>query len=72
MAPDLALLVQGKSAQQLRDQLIDPTRQNPDTIMPRYGLPGLGVRVHPQFAERRLLQDSELDDVVAFLLQLRP
>ncbi len=72
LAPPLPQLVQGKSAARLRERLIDPTRFNPDTIMPRYGQPSLGVRIHPQFVGQRLLQDAEIDDVVAFLMTLQP
>lgn len=72
LAPHLAQLVQGKSAQMLRERLVDPARFNPDTIMPRYGLPSLGGRVHPQFTGQVLLQSAEIDDVVAFLMTLQP
>jgi sulfur-oxidizing protein SoxX len=72
LAPNLVALVQGKSAAQLRERLVDPARFNPDTIMPRYGQPSLGARIHPQFAGKRLLQDAEIEDVVAFLMTLRP
>ncbi len=72
LAPELTELVKGKSAQALRERLIDPARFNPDTIMPRYGLPSLGVRIHPQFTGQVLLQPHEIDDVVSFLMTLRP
>ena len=72
LAPDLVQLVQGQSAQALRERLIDPVRFNPDTIMPRYGQPSMGVRVHPQFAQQVLLQPDEIHDVVAFLMTLQP
>lgn len=72
LAPNLAQLAQGKTAQALRERLVDPARFNPDTIMPRYGLPSLGVRVHPQFAGQVVLQAAEIDDVVAFLMTLQP
>jgi sulfur-oxidizing protein SoxX len=72
LAPPLAQLVQGKTAQSLHERLVDPARFNPDTIMPRYGRPSLGARVHPQFAGQVLLQAGEIDDVVAFLMTLQP
>ena len=72
LAPNLQVLVQGKTRQDLRERLIDPARFNPETIMPRYGLPSLGTRIHPQFAGQVLLQASEIDDVVAFLMTLQP
>lgn len=72
LAPPLPMLVQGKTAAQLRERLIDPARFNPATIMPRYGQPSLGVRIHPQFIGQGLLKDAEIDDVVAFLMTLQP
>ena len=72
LAPALTELVQGKSADELRQRLIDPTRFNPNTIMPRYGLIGLGDRVHPQFKGQVLLQPQDIEDVVAHLLNLKP
>jgi sulfur-oxidizing protein SoxX len=72
LAPALNELVQGKSADELKQRLIDPTRFNPNTIMPRYGMIGLGDRVHPQFKGRVLLQPQDIDDVVAHLLNLKP
>jgi sulfur-oxidizing protein SoxX len=72
LAPNLVPLVQGKTARTLRERLIDPSRFNPDTIMPRYGVASQGVRVHPQFAGQVLLQAQEIEDVVAFLMTLQP
>ena len=57
---------------ELRQRLIDPTRFNPNTIMPRYGMIGLGDRVHPQFKGQVLLQPQDIEDVVAHLLNLKP
>lgn len=72
LAPALPALVQGKSAEDLRQRLVDPSRFNPDTIMPRYGVLGPGSRVHRLFKDKVLLSPQEIDDVVAHLQTLKP
>jgi sulfur-oxidizing protein SoxX len=72
LAPALPALVQGKTAQELRQRLMDPGRFNPDTIMPRYGVLGPGTRVHHLFKDQVLLTPQDIDDVVAHLQTLKP
>ena len=72
LGPSLAPTVPARVAPRVRAQLAEPSLFNPETIMPRYGLPSLGTRIHPQFAGQVLLQASEIDDVVAFLMTLQP
>lgn len=73
LAPDLSLRAGQRVAQDIRAQLLAPERFNPDTIMPAYGPPAAeGLRVHPQFRGKPLLQPQDIEDVVAFLVQMQP
>ncbi len=73
LAPDLSIRAGQRVAQDVRAQLLAPDRFNPDTIMPAYGPPTTkGVRVHPQFQGKPLLQPQDIEDVVAFLMQMPP
>jgi len=56
---------------QLRLRLVDPTRLNPDTIMPPYyRVDGL-TRVGAAWRGKPILTAEQVEDVVAFLLTLR-
>lgn len=72
LAPDLATSVARLSESQLRARLVDARRFNPDTIMPPYFTKDHGTRVAPQFAEKTLLSAQEIEDVLAFLMSLKP
>lgn len=73
MAPDLSARAGQRSPAQLRAQLLKPTLFNPDSIMPAYGTPSAtGWRVHPQFQGKALLQAQDIEDIVAFLWQMKP
>lgn len=72
LAPDLAASAARLSESQLRARLVDARRFNPDTIMPSYFIKDHGVRVAPQFADKTLLSAQEIEDVVAFLMSLKP
>jgi sulfur-oxidizing protein SoxX len=55
---------------QIRQRLVDPSRFNPDTVMPAYGkVEGLN-RVGPAWRGRPILTPGQIDDVVAFLATL--
>jgi sulfur-oxidizing protein SoxX len=59
------------SAAQLRARIVDPSRFNPDTIMPSYyRAEGLN-RVAPKFEGQTILSAQEIEDVVAFLVSLK-
>lgn len=72
LAPDLAASAAGLSEAQLRARIVDASRFNPDTIMPSYFKKDGLTRVAPQFADKTLLTAQEIEDVVAFLVSLKP
>ncbi|MFM2238841.1 MAG: hypothetical protein RJA69_215 [Pseudomonadota bacterium] len=73
LAPDLSIKAGQRVAHDVRAQLLAPSLFNPDTIMPSYGHAAVtGVRVHPQFQGKALLQPQDIEDVVAFLMQMQP
>lgn len=72
LAPDLALSAARLSAEQLRARIVDASRFNPSTIMPSYFKKNHGSRIAPQFADKTMLTAQEIEDVVAFLVSLKP
>jgi sulfur-oxidizing protein SoxX len=71
LAPDLSAVGLRFSEGELRLRLVDPTRLNPDTIMPPYyRVEGL-TRVGKLWRDKPVLTAEEIEDVVAFLLTLR-
>jgi sulfur-oxidizing protein SoxX len=72
LAPDLAASSARLSAAQLRARIVDASRFNPDTIMPSYFRTDGLTRVAPQFAGKTILTAQEIEDVVAFLVSLKP
>lgn len=72
LAPDLAMSATRLSAEQLRARIVDASRFNPNTIMPPYFQKNHGFRVAPQFADKTMLTAQEIEDVVAFLVSLKP
>ena len=73
LGPDLSLKAGHRVSAEVRTQLLAPTLFNPDTIMPAYGQPATtGLRVHPQFQGKPLLQPQDIEDIVAFLVQMTP
>jgi sulfur-oxidizing protein SoxX len=71
LAPDLrsaARLSEGE----IRQRIVDPRRANPDTIMPAYfDTVGL-ARVAPSFRGKTILSAEQIEDIVAYLLTLKP
>jgi L-cysteine S-thiosulfotransferase len=71
LAPDLAGAGSRWSVGQLRLRLVDPTRLNPETIMPPYyRVDGL-TRVGSAWRGQPMLTAEQVEDVVAFLSTLR-
>jgi sulfur-oxidizing protein SoxX len=71
LAPDLKGTGSRWSEGQIRLRLLDPTRLNPETIMPPfYRVEGL-TRVAPAWRGRPILSAEQIEDVVAFLATLR-
>jgi sulfur-oxidizing protein SoxX len=72
LAPDLTASSARLSPAQLRARIVDASRFNPDTIMPSYFRTDGLTRVAPQFAGQTILTAQEIEDVVAFLVSLKP
>lgn len=71
LAPDLSGAGSRWSEGQLRLRLVDPTRLNPDTIMPAYyRVEGL-TRVGLAWRGKPILTAEQIEDMIAFLLTLR-
>jgi sulfur-oxidizing protein SoxX len=70
LAPDLrsaARLTEG----QIRQRLVDPSKANPDTIMPAYFKTDGLNRVAPSLKGKTLLTAEQIEDIVAYLLTLK-
>jgi sulfur-oxidizing protein SoxX len=71
LAPSLAGAGSRATPGQLRLRLVDPARLNPDTIMPPYyRVDGL-TRVAKTFQGKTILTAEQIEDVVAYLANLR-
>jgi sulfur-oxidizing protein SoxX len=70
LAPDLrsaARLTEG----QIRQRIVDPTKVNPQSIMPAYyRVEGL-ARVAPAFRGKTVLTAEQIEDIVAYLTTLK-
>jgi sulfur-oxidizing protein SoxX len=71
LAPDLAGVGARLSEAELRRRLTDPRAATPDGIMPSYGRSDGLRNVAPAFAGKPILSPAEIEDVVAFLKELR-
>lgn len=70
LAPDLRGVGARLTADQIRLRLADPARVNPDTIMPAYRRAQGFTRPGHQWADRPILTDQQIEDVVAYLATL--
>jgi sulfur-oxidizing protein SoxX len=71
LAPDLAGVGARLSAAQIRLRIVDPSRVNPDTVMPAYYKTEGLQRVAPAFRGKTVLTAQQIEDVVAFLVTLK-
>jgi len=55
------------SAAQIRARIVDASRFNPDTIMPTYYKASNLKRVGTKWIGQPILNEQEIEDVVAFL-----
>jgi sulfur-oxidizing protein SoxX len=72
LAPDLTGAGARWSEGQLRLRIVDSRRLNPDTIMPSYFRAAGGSRVGKAWQDRPVLDAQQVEDVVAYLVTLRP
>src|SRR5215469_11661795 len=71
LAPDLSGAAMRYTEGELRLRVIDPTRLNPDTIMPvYYRVDGL-TRVGTPWQGKPILTAEQIEDVLAYLMTLR-
>ncbi len=70
LAPDLrgaARLTEG----QIRQRIVDPTKVNPQSIMPAYYRSEGLTRVAPAYRGKTILTAEQIEDIVAYLLTLK-
>ena len=70
LAPDLrsaARLSEGE----IRARIVDPRRNNPDSIMPAYFDTAGLTRVAPSFRGKTILTAEQIEDIVAYLLTVK-
>jgi sulfur-oxidizing protein SoxX len=70
IGPPLDGVADRLSVDELRQRLVDPSRFNPDTVMPAYGNTAGLNRVGTAWHGRPILTPPQIEDVVAFLATL--
>ena len=71
LGPTLAGVGARLNEAQLRRQLIDPQRLNPDSIMPAYARTDGFTQVGKSWRDKPILATQQIEDTVAFLATLR-
>jgi sulfur-oxidizing protein SoxX len=71
IGPDLRGTAARLSEGQIRLRIVDPSRVNPETVMPAYYRTEGLTRVAPAFRGGTVLSAEQIEDVVAFLATLR-
>ena len=56
---------------QIRLRIVDPSRVNPDSVMPAYFRTDGLTRVAPSLRGKPILSAEQIEDVIAFLLTLK-
>jgi sulfur-oxidizing protein SoxX len=72
LAPDLRGVGSRLDASALRLRIVDSQQINPQSIMPAYYRTTGLSQVAPAFTNKTLLRAQDIEDVVAFLLTLKP
>ncbi len=70
VGPPLAGVGARLSPGQIRLRLVDPTRLNPEAVMPAYHRTEGLARVDERYRDRPVLTAQEIEDVVAYLTRL--
>ena len=71
LAPDLTPVGARLSEGQIRQRIVDPTKVNPQSIMPAYYKSEGLVRVAPAYRGKTVLTAEQIEDIVAYLLTLK-
>ena len=71
LAPDLKGVGSRLSEAQIRARIVDPSKANPDTIMPAYFKTDGLTRVAPAFRGKTIFTAEQVEDVVAYLSSLK-
>ena len=71
LAPDLRGVGARLSEAQIRARVVDPSKANPDTIMPAYYKTEGLARVAASFRGKTILSAEQIEDVVAYLVTLK-
>jgi sulfur-oxidizing protein SoxX len=71
LGPDLSDVGSRFSAVELRERLIDPTRMNPETVMPAYYRTSGLRQVGTGYVGRPILNAQQIEDIVAFISTLK-
>jgi sulfur-oxidizing protein SoxX len=71
LAPDLTAVGARFSEGQIRQRIVDPTKINPQSIMPAYYRSEGLARVAPAYRGKTVLTAEQIEDIVAYLLTLK-
>ncbi|HEX2567207.1 MAG TPA: sulfur oxidation c-type cytochrome SoxX [Burkholderiales bacterium] len=71
IGPSLAGIGSRRDERQLREQIRDASRFNPETVMPPYGRTDGLYSVAPRYRGKPLLSEQQIEDLAAFLATLR-
>jgi sulfur-oxidizing protein SoxX len=71
LAPDLTAVGARLSEGQIRQRIVDPTKANPQSIMPAYYKSEGLVRVAPAYRGKTVLTAEQIEDIVAYLSTLK-
>ena len=71
IGPPLSTVGNRLSAAEIRARVVDPSRINPETVMPAYHRSSGLLQVANAFRDRPILSAQEVEDVVAFMGTLR-
>ena len=58
-------------AHHVRQRIVDPTKVNPQSIMPAYYKSEGLTRVAPAFRGKTVLTPEQIEDIVAYLITLK-